>query len=313
MLSNSLNYTIKLSNIFNIKDITRSKVCPLMSLARDYNPFRYLLFLKQDKYFIDLYYTDTKDFADTEIFEIKFRLSQIYKQISKNEYINDFSKELKKLKIYRKCMACKALYNCPAIFIEEGGDAFGKSEQIIRNILKDIRGDIFDIGCGSINLYYDILKNLGTKKLIRYTGIDIDKKSIDSMRHIYSRDLPFIFIHTSIEKYKKERLFDYIIILRSINHIENSIDLVRKISSLLKKGGRILIADNIPFGLLRERKLIPMPDKDRDVNNNFQHYHNYNSYEVLDIFLRIRKFKILKHIAVSPTTANQWIIFLEKI
>jgi hypothetical protein len=56
-----------------------------------------------------------------------------------------------------------------------------------------------------------------------------------------------------------------------------------------------------------------MPDKDRDVNNNFQHYHNYNSYEVLDIFLRIRKFKILKHIAVSPTTANQWIIFLEKI
>jgi len=91
MLSNSLNYTIKLSNIFNIKDITRSKVCPLMSLSRDYNPFRYLLFLKQDNYFIDLYYTDTKDFADTEIFEIKFRFSQIYKQISKNEYINDFS------------------------------------------------------------------------------------------------------------------------------------------------------------------------------------------------------------------------------
>ncbi|MGB9599537.1 MAG: class I SAM-dependent methyltransferase [Myxococcota bacterium] len=301
-VSNSYNYLF----FKTIKINKERKRCPVIDYLSDLNPVRTIGLFKGSK--IDIYYTDTKDFNDEQLAWFKYEKGQIYRQRDNKTYINDFKKQLIKMNIHPYCNRCIYKFSCPNIWVEEKKDLFEESEKIVRSLLIKMRGNVLDIGCGSINLYEGILKNLSINNKINYTGIDPNSKSIKNMKKLYKDYNNIKFIKTTIEKYPaKDIKYDYVLLLRSINHIKNTTSLFKKIKKILKKGGKLLIVDNIPFGVIRDGSFLSDTNKKPIKNPVFEHFHNYDSIDILR-FLRVKHICIKLHTSVTMYTSNQWLL-----
>lgn len=304
----------RLSNSFNFimdKEVhvgRGEQICKILLNVE--SPIRTICMLKGCKYF--LYHTDTGDFKDEEISEIKYRYQQIYLQTDNELYITDFQKQLKKLKISTTCKRCVHKYRCPLIWEIEVSDLFEEGEVYIRDILKRLSGNILDIGCGSNLRYRDIL--LKNNRISSYTGVDPSKEAIRAGRENFKGRKVFTFINSEIEKTitKMNKIkFDLILLLRSINHIRDTERLLQECMGLLNNDGMIVIADNIPFGLIRGRDIIEKIKDDQRHKLHFEHYHNFSSTDIIPVLHRIG-LKIMIHRPVLPTSANQWMVVSKK-
>lgn len=304
----------RLSNSFNFimdKQVRLSRgeqICKILLNVE--SSIRTICMLKKCKYF--LCHTDTGDFKDDEISEIKYRYQQIYLQTGDELYITDFQKQLKKLKISTICRRCIHKHKCPLIWEVIDEDLFEEGEVYLRNILRRLSGNILDIGCGSNLRYRDIL--LKNTRISSYIGVDPSKDAIRSGRENFKERKEFTFINSEIEKTitrMKNIKFDLILLLRSINHIRDTKRLLQECMELSNNDGRIVIVDNIPFGLIRRRDIIEKIKDDQRHKFHFEHYHNFRSTDIISILYSIG-LKIMIHRPVLPTSANQWIVVAKK-
>lgn len=300
-ISNSFNYTI--SKVIKID--TNKRHCIMLDHLQYIDPIRTIGIYKNKKIYI--YHTDTKDFDNEQLAWTKYEKGQIYKQKDSSIVIDDFRKQLIKLNMHPTCQKCVYKFSCSNIWIEEKKNIFEESEKIVRKILRQMRGEILDIGCGSINLYEKILIYLSKNNRINYTGIDPDSESIRMMAKRYLNYKNIRFFNTNIERYRDNKKFDYILLLRSINHIKDTEGLFTKIKQLIKDNGRLLIVDNIPFGVVRKNKRYLCENKKDIKKVQFEHYHNYDAVDLLTV---ISDYKMIVNriISVDISSANQWLI-----
>ncbi len=104
--------------------------------------------------------------------------------------------------------------------------------------IKDYAGNnILEIGCGTGN-NTDMLLKSGAK----ITGIEIDRKYYDCAAAKYKKNKNVKIIHADFLKTNKlkKNFFDTVIMLNVLEHIKNDSAAVKKIHSLLKKGGRFI-------------------------------------------------------------------------
>ena len=83
-------------------------------------------------------------------------------------------------------------------------------------------------------------------------------------------------------------------------------------TELLKDQGMLIMAECVPFGLLRSRQ---QTARARGAQGpGFEHYRNWSSEQVLE-FVRKKgfPFKLNTHRPVRPGTSNQWLLKLIKI
>ncbi len=296
MRAKSNSYNLYLNKTYQIKNIP--SICRI--LIRDYGdiPHKSLGLIHKNKLLI--YTTDTMDFSEEYLHFIKYEKEQIYLQKNDKELIQDFRKDLKKLKIHYLCNQCVYKFSCPNIWQIDRRDLFGKSEKILKSILNNIRGDILDIGCGSINLYGDIIKKKTSKGQIRYTGIDKSKDDIYKIKVNFKSTINVSFRHISVEKFRFEH-YDIIMLLRSINHIKDTKWLLQKCIKHLKPGGNLIIVDNIPYGLVRRNRVEIKYSK-----RYFEHFHNYDSDDIVN--MTNISLRLIRHDKITRETANQWIV-----
>ncbi len=303
--SNSFDY-IKIKEKVDIEE--PSKNCKIYRRYYFDNPENYL-YLKTDNG-ISLYSTDTNSFSREDIKKTKIERQQLYLDISNKITLNDFQKDIRQLRLNNICERCKQHNNCAGFFEISEGIPFEREERWLRQEIKRLVGRVLDIGCGDMRFYKDIINNLLERDIIEYYGIDIDEKALNKLKN----DIPKAkIIKSTIEEFKfKEGYFDYIFSLRSLNHFFDMKRAFDNILYLTKNYGMIIIAESVPFALLR------VPDQIKKIRRSikpiFEHYRNWSSEEFLQ-FIRENRypFKLDTHKPVKAGTSNQWITKLMKI
>lgn len=303
--SNSFDY-IKIKDKLKISPPVKD--CKIHHLFPFDKPMRYLFLNNKNE--ISLYYTDTNSFSEDDIKKVKLERMQLYIDKSNKTTPDDFQNDIKLLKIDPYCERCKNINQCAAFFTISKENPFIREERWIRQEIRRLVGRILDIGCGDMMFYKDIINKLLRDNKIEYWGIDINEKALKRLK----RDIPQAYvIKSSIEEFNfKNGYFDYIFLLRSLNHFYNIDKAFHNISNLLRNYGMIIIAECVPFALLRNPQKVEIVRKSR--RPVFEHYRNWSSEDLIN-YIRTKgfKFKIDTHKPVQAGTSNQWIVKLMKI
>jgi SAM-dependent methyltransferase len=196
------------------------------------------------------YRADGRDFADVEIARIKHELGQIYLDASRGKDApDDFARELVKLERSGQCAPCPERERCTGIFEPRFDDIFGGDDAQLRAIVAGLEGDVLDVGCGE-GPYEEVLAPRARSGAIRYVGIDPDAARIASLR----ARRPWAELEVrGAESIEEESAYDAILVVRSWNHIADPADAARRIVRALRPGGRLIVADDVAFGLARTK------------------------------------------------------------
>lgn len=172
----------------------------------------------------------------------------------------------------------KENYHRDETYIEE--EQFFKNifQKRLRRILKFKKsGTVLEVGC-STGIMLELLKNKGWETL----GIEISQEAV-----VVARERGVQIINDKFEDVNLSKKFDLVIFNHSLEHLENPMKTLEKVSRLLSKGGIIYI--DVPnFGGLSAKLQgtnwpLLLPE---------EHYWHF-SYKSLEILLKKMGFKII--------------------
>ncbi len=245
------------------------------------------------------YVTDTADYSSSRLQHIRDELGQVYLQLDDQPMINDFPGQLRKLVPIRAK---------PGHFAVSDQDFFGPAEKKVRRILAGLQGRVLDVGCGQ-SQYGDLLNQKLERGEIDYVGIDpAPGKNVRDLAKAGLIDLR----EQGLEDGRFGRgEFDWVLVLRSHNHLADLWSAYVKVLSALRWGGRLLVVDNISFGLVRpmvtEAAIKALPP-----GEGIEHLRDHD-HDGAASFLRRFPLVEVERQAVGPTTANQWLLLYQKL
>lgn len=295
------------SNSYNFvptKDVMRppGAPCPLKTDGTTpYDRQRSLFLRLRDR--MRLFETRTRDFADVELLAIKEELGQLYVDVSSKLAPDDFSKDLRKLRLLDECSTCEKRPICTGCYAPSREDVFTRDDEAVHAILRSLEGRVLDLGCGE-GPYLSTLEPLVREKTIEYLGIEPDEghASLLSARHPWAR-----IIATRAEEAPTDAV-DHILILRSFNHFEEPGRVLDRALEALRPGGTLTIVDNVAFGLVRSRKAARRAE---DGPGKLEHYRNDGPEQALRA-LEGRPLKLIERRDIGAETSNQWLLRFER-
>jgi MoaA/NifB/PqqE/SkfB family radical SAM enzyme/SAM-dependent methyltransferase len=247
--------------------------------------------------------TETRDFADLELEEIKHDRGQVYLDVSRKPAPDDFARDLVQLARSPLCTPCPERERCTGLFEPVFEDVFSRDDAHVRELLATLEGDVLDLGCGE-GPYEEILAPRARSGLLRYTGVDPDGARIAALRQRWP------WAH-ALEVSTGEALlegpaarFDHALVLRSWNHLRDPARALAGLRRALRPGGTLLVVDNVAFGLARTRA---QTSRGESSPAAFEHYRNDGAPEALPL-LTAAGFELLDRRDVGPGTSNQWLL-----
>jgi ubiquinone/menaquinone biosynthesis C-methylase UbiE len=100
---------------------------------------------------------------------------------------------------------------------------------------------VLDVGCGSGAITADIAQRVG--KNGKVVGIDFSRHLIEIAQKKYENIPNLSFEVANINDYVSSEKFDLVIAARTLQWVNNPVEIVVKMTNLLKKGGKISIND----------------------------------------------------------------------
>lgn len=174
-----------------------------------------------------------------------------------------------------KCKECK---KCQGIF--------KKSKKIklnFKSISKqlNLNGKILDVGCGDMEMS---------------TRLDLNNKNHYAIEPDYfkfikakNKKINQKIYNTTFENFQSNEKFENIAFFGSINHIKKINETLKKARAILKKNGKITIAENFPINIIKT-------ENNKKINaseNTYQkHHHNFTIKEISE-YLEKFNFKII--------------------
>lgn len=112
----------------------------------------------------------------------------------------------------------------------------GLLEKIGINSLQNAR--VLDLGCSNGFKTYQLFNKDNIQQVL---GIDWSQTAIDEANEKYGKNKKFEFVCDDIYKIDFKQKFDIIYMSFVLHHVQDKIGLLRKVYSLLKKGGYVVI------------------------------------------------------------------------
>ncbi len=245
------------------------------------------------------YVTDTGDYNDAQLLNIRDRLGQIYLQLDDQPMVNDFPNQLQKL---------RPVAGKKGLFEPQPGDPFGPAEQRVRRILSGLTGRVLDVGCGQTR-YQDLLEQKLAGGEISYVGLDPFPG--DSVRALAASQSIELRVQSIEDGVFERGEFDWVLVLRSHNHLCDLWTAYTRILGALKWGGRLLVVDNVSFGLVRpkvnQKAILALPS-----GAGLEHLRDHDHQAAADFLQRFPLQLVTRH-EVGPDTANQWLLLYQKL
>jgi MoaA/NifB/PqqE/SkfB family radical SAM enzyme/SAM-dependent methyltransferase len=249
--------------------------------------------------------TFTRDFSDAAIARIKREQGQMYLDTSDKDAPDDFSADLKKLSLLSECQSCELVSKCAGCYEVSDEEVFGRDDEQVATLLKDLRGDVLDVGCGE-SRYGPLLEALVQSGQIRYTGVEPDGALAEAFRakHPWAEVMQSAIEDMSLE----DERYDHIILLRSYNHVRDAEVVFRRLTRAIRPGGSLLVVDNVAFGLVRS---VAQARRAESSYAAFEHYHNHSAAEASERIAN-EELTLRRLTDVSPSMSNQWVLVYEK-
>ena len=276
--------------------------CPILNLGS--SPFDHLrhLFIKKNEH-LSICKTETRDFSDSELNQVKFDYGQIYVDTSTKDAPDDFSRDLRKLEPIDECQQCALSQGCPRAYAVSEQDVFSPDDAYLRGRLSQLRGKVLDVGCG-YPLYTELFEQRVTENRLDYVGLDPDRTMI---AHHQTNFAWGRWLASDIDTYNgSDGPFDAILILRSYNHLPDPTKTVANLLTYLKPGGELIIADNVAFGLVRSPEHQARAEKSPAI---FEHYRNDDSQSAR-LAVEHLQVSLVDQMDIRRDGSNQW-LFIE--
>ena len=213
--------------------------------------------------------------------------------------INDFPGQLAKLQPVPKH---------PGHFAPSNKDPFAPAEKQVRRILSGLQGRILDVGCGQ-SKYGDLLDGKLERGEVDYVGID--PAPGENVRALAKAGRIDLRVQELEDGNFARGEFDWVLVLRSHNHLADLWTAYVQILSALRWGGRLLVVDNVSFGLVRptvtEAAIKALPP-----GEGIEHLRDHDQRDAASFLQRFPLVEVERQ-AVGPTTANQWLLLYQKL
>jgi MoaA/NifB/PqqE/SkfB family radical SAM enzyme/SAM-dependent methyltransferase len=246
------------------------------------------------------YRTDSRDFPDVEIERTK-GLGQVYLDVSGRDAPDDFARDLAKLERSAVCAGCKQADVCAGMFQRSTADVFRRADGRLREIVARLRGDVLDVGCGE-GRYDDVLAPLGEAGVVRYVALEPDESRLRAL----GRKWPWAELrHGEAESLDEVASFDHVLVLRSYNHLREPERVLLAIARALRPGGTLTLADDVAFGLLRDREHAERAEQGPGA---FEHRRNDDAVDVERILTKTTSLEVFDRVDVGAATSTLWML-----
>ncbi|MCL2449022.1 MAG: methyltransferase domain-containing protein, partial [Polyangiaceae bacterium] len=246
------------------------------------------------------YRCDSRDFPDVEIEHAKRELGQLYVDVSGRDAPDDFARDLVKVAPSRLCADCPERGACAGMYERSGDNVFLRDEGRLRAIVAALRGDVLDIGCGE-GRYGDVLAPLAETGLVRYVGVDPDERRVLAVRGRF----PWADVRQGdAESIDAPAGFDHVLLLRSWNHLHDPARAIDAVVRALRPGGTVTIADDVPFGLLRDPAQAARAEGG---GAGFEHRRNDDASRAAQMFSRT-PLVLFERSDAGPETSTLWVL-----
>ena len=214
---------------------------------------------------IQRYLADTRDFSDATISESVGGLGQVYRNRGGKLLLDDLSRDLVPLALACECRDCHMKPLCGGVWQATQDTSFEQAQTAIVRLITSLNGSVLDVGCGHMP-YRTALEPLIENGRLSYLGIDPYSVPTDSRTNLRFR-------RTSLEDFQWDGpLFDAVLALRSLNHLESIRAAFLKMTSLVKPGGLIILAEDEVFGIIRTKQTLQAVKK----QNHLPYDHRVN-------------------------------------
>jgi SAM-dependent methyltransferase/uncharacterized Fe-S cluster-containing radical SAM superfamily protein len=255
-----------------------------------------IVFLREGRA-VERYRTESRDFTDVEIARTKLELGQVYVDASGKEAPDDFARDLVALRRSDVCEGCDAHARCAGLWERVPDDVFARDDARVRAHVAELRGDVLDVGCGE-GRYEDVIGLLATNGLVRWVGLEPDAGRAAAMRERMPRAELRV---AEAEGLDDVACFDHVLVLRSWNHLRDPDRAAAAFVRALRPGGTLLVADNVAFGLLRQRP------PSNGASLAFEHFRNDDSARAHGVLSKL-PLELLERRDIGPGASNQWLL-----
>lgn len=295
--SNSFHYTV--DAVAGSLARPRWELCPVRPTAASWPRGRVVFLRRGDR--VGRLSTASRDFTGDELAAVVHGRGQLYLDVSGKPALDDFARDLVKLRRSPVCDGCPQQNTCAGMFEPVAGDVFTPDDARVREVLAGLTGAVVDVGCGE-GPYGDILAARALAGEIRYVGLDPDAGRIAGLRARW----PWADLRVAAAEDPTDLRADHALVLRSWNHLRNPVRATETFADMLRPGGTLTVVDNVAFGLVRGRREARVAERGPAV---FEHFRNDGAAEAHALIARAApSLALVERRDVSPATSNQWLL-----
>jgi len=217
----------------------------------------------------------TRDFSDAAVAHSVRKLGQVYRSLSDDRPEENLKTDLERLVLADACRECPMKSLCGGAWLPSGETrGFSILIRRLHAMLATLTGTVLDIGCGRTP-YLEAMAAGLQNGTVSYLGIDPGRGP---------EQLPpgARFIRSTFADFDwNEAPFDNLLALLSLNHLACLPDSIEKMAALTTPGGRVLLADDEVFGVVREPRVLQAIAAGTDLS--FEHLTNLRLEEAREL------------------------------
>ncbi|HSA24831.1 MAG TPA: methyltransferase domain-containing protein, partial [Myxococcota bacterium] len=245
-----------------------------------------------------------RDFSDRTLERTLREEPQVYLDLARGLVPEDFAGQLRRLVPASTCIRCPRRPLCGGCLRPDARDGFSRARRLLDVWLHQVRGHVLDVGCGQVPIQGALARALEAGAL-DYLGLDPGLPPDAPGLAGFSRR------RTRFEAWRwSGRPFDWVLSLRSLNHLRSPSRAITRMASMLAPhGGRLLLAEDVLFGLVRSAQ------KTQAVEDHpglpFEHLHDLDVAEV-EAWGREAGLRTLEKFDAQELGCTLWILVMER-
>jgi 2-polyprenyl-3-methyl-5-hydroxy-6-metoxy-1,4-benzoquinol methylase len=138
---------------------------------------------------------------------------------------------------------------------------------IFEQIKPHLGNTVLEVGCGNGNFTVFLVQQCQ-----QVTGIDLNQEYIELAKKRLGEQSKITIIQEDVTNFKTENMFDTIVMLDVLEHIENDVAILQQLNKLLIPGGKLIIkvpALNCIYG---------------EIDRAIDHYRRYNKKTLIHVY-----------------------------
>lgn len=232
---------------------------------------------------------------DRAVLTAALRHGQLYVDASNQARVDDFATQL------------RPLQRSGGIWSLAAQQPFAREEAQLLDILRSLRGFVVDVGAGPIR-YVQAMAEAIRAGHLRYLAVEPDEAAVRRSQQALPEGQ---FVRGIAESLPVQTgCANAIILLRSFNHLRDVGQAMREVTRASAPGARLLVVDNVAFGLVRSTEQLQLAHAISTEVTPFEHYRNASGRRAWTLIKRHLgpRAQLRQLQDVGPGTSNQWLL-----